>query len=312
MITLQRVAIVGATGATGIHLTRELLGRGVAVRVVSRRRDNLNRVFATFDVDRVAADATDAVALRAAVSGCDAVMDCIGLPAERMADHALTAAAIAAAIRASGARCLHVSSFWSFLPVVRLPLDEGHPRYGGNAFIAARRAAEDTLLAAGAAVIHLPDFFGPHVAASTHQGPLADAVAGRAMNWIGSADLEREAVFVPDAMRLAADLLQRNEAYGQSWVFPGGGPLTARRLAAIAGRHLGRPVRVRAAGPLALRLVALFSPGLRSFLPMLPHYTKPIRFNAGKLRSLLGDVALTPYEEAVPATLDWLRERAGA
>lgn len=236
MLAAQRVA---AVGATGIYLARELLGRGAAVRVVLRSRENLDRVFAGLDVEKVPADATDRAAVRGAVEGCDVIVDCIGLPAERMADHAVTARAIVEAARSVGARYVQVSSYWAFLPLERSPLDETHPRVAGNAYIRARRAAEEVMLAAGAAVVHLPDFFGPHVGASSHQGPLADAAAGRPMSWIGRADTVREAVYVPDAMRLVAELTTRQRAFGSSWVFPGNGPITALRLAEIAARHLG-------------------------------------------------------------------------
>jgi hypothetical protein len=47
-------------------------------------------------------------------------------------------------------------------------------------------------------------------------------------------------------------------------------------------------------------------------MPMVPHYVREIRYDANKLRGLLGEVSMTPYEEVVPATLDWLRSRSGA
>lgn len=70
-------------------------------------------------------------------------------------------------------------------------------------------------------------------------------------------------------------------------------------------------MKVRAAGPLLLRLVSLFSRDLRDFMPMVPHYLGGIRYDAGNLRGLLGELSMTPYEEAVPATLDWLRGHTG-
>jgi nucleoside-diphosphate-sugar epimerase len=42
---LGRIAIAGATGPTGIHLARELMSRGTAVRVISRSAANLDRSF---------------------------------------------------------------------------------------------------------------------------------------------------------------------------------------------------------------------------------------------------------------------------
>lgn len=176
--------------------------------------------------------------------------------------------------------------------------------------IEARRAAENILEAAGAAIVQLPDFFGPEVHTSTLQSALADAAAGRTMNWLGLADIAREYSFVPDAMRLVAELALRSEAYGQRWIFPGGAPLTAKDAAALASAHLGREVKLRSASVSILRLSSLFMKPLREFLPMLPHYVQPMRYDAAKLHRLLGPPLLTPYEHAIPATLDWLQKRA--
>jgi nucleoside-diphosphate-sugar epimerase len=309
-LALARAAIVGATGATGVALAAELAAAGIGVRAVARRGAALARLFPSAAVEKTPADARDADALARAVAGCDLVVDCIGLPAPAMHEHAITARAVASAVKGTGARLLQVSSFWAYLPLTRSPLDEAHPRSGGNAYIRARRGAEDILQAAGAAVVHLPDFFGPHVAASALQQPLADAAKGRAMNWIGPRDLVREHAFVPDAMRLVAALARRPEAYGERWIFPGSGPLAGAQAADIASRHLGRAVKLRAAGPGLMRIVSLFNRAAREFLPMVPHYLQPIRYDASKLTRLLGPLETTPYDKAIPATLDWLRRRA--
>ena len=308
-LAIRKAAIVGATGATGIALAAELAATGIGVRVIARRAETLARLFPAAAIEKSPADARDAGAIAKAVAGCDLVVDCIGLPASAMQDHAATAQNLTVAVMGSGARLLHVSSYWAYLPIRRLPLDEKHPREGGNAYIAARRTAEDILEGAGAAIVNLPDFFGPHVAASSLQQPLADAAKGRAMNWIGPKTLAREYAYVPDAMRLVAALARRPEAYGQRWIFPGGGALTGAEAAAIAARHLKRNVKLRTAGPLLMRLASLFNRGARDFLPMLPHYLQPMSYDAAKLARLLGPPQTTPYDKAIPATLDWLRQR---
>jgi nucleoside-diphosphate-sugar epimerase len=307
-----RVAIFGATGPTGIHLGRILRERGYAVRVISRSDSNLEQAFPGNDFERVAADALDPIATRDAASGCELLVDCIGLPPDRMPDHPATARIIADAGRSVGARCLQVSSFWAFLPVQQLPLDEQHRRAEGNAYIRARREAEDVFLAAGAAVVHLPDFFGPEVHTSTLQRPLEEAASGKAMRWMGSAKTERDHVYVLDAMRMVADLMRHEEAFGRSWIVPGSGPLSARRAAEIAGEHLGREVTVRSAPTWLLELLSVFSPDLRAFKPMLRHYAAPISYDASRLRGLLGELRNTPYELAIPATLDWIASSGSA
>ncbi len=307
MTTSAPIAIVGATGPTGIALAHELARRGQPVRVIARTDARLAAAFRGAEVERIAADALDGEALRRAIDGCALAVDCIGLPPDRMEDHPRTAHRFAEALAATGARGLQVSSYWAFLPVRTLPLTERHPRKGGHAFIRLRREAEDILRDAGAAIVHLPDFFGPHVHASTLQLPLQEAGAGKAMGWIGSADTERDYAYVPDAMRTVADMTERDAAYGGSWLIPGSGPLSARRVAEIAGNHLGRKVKVRAAPTWMLRLFALVNSDLRTFMPMVPHYAKPLTIDGGKLAQLLGTLPpTTPYETAIPATLDWI------
>ena len=83
-------------------------------------------------------------------------------------------------------------------------MNESHPRSGGPPWVRYRREAEDVLCEAGAAILHLPDFYGPYVHVSTLQNALNEAASGKTVNWLGSADTQREYIYVPDAMRIAA------------------------------------------------------------------------------------------------------------
>jgi nucleoside-diphosphate-sugar epimerase len=308
-LELQRALIIGAAGPTGWHLARELAGRGVAVRAAGRSRERLAEAYAGVDVELVSVDALAEDQVERAANGCDLVVDCVGLPADRMADHPRTARSIARALQATGALGLQVSSFWAYLPVRELPISEEHPRRGGVDYVRWRREAEDILGEAGAAVVNLPDFYGPRVHTSTVQQALVDAIEGRAMSWVGGRDTPREVVYVPDAMATVADLAGRSEAYGERWVVGGAGPLTGADVEEMVCQHLGRKVRLRAAGPVMLRVVSLFVSDLRLFMPMVPEYVRPIRYDDGKLRALLGEPRLTSYRQGIGETLDWLRGR---
>lgn len=304
----SRIAVIGATGPTGIHLVRELSSRKKAVVAVSRRRGQLEKLFAGVGVEIAVADALDAGATAKAVEGCNLVADCIGLPPDRMADHPKTAAVIAQAAQAAGARCLQISSYWAFFPQQGEVISESHPRQGGHEWFQMRRAAEEAMLAAGAAVVHLPDFFGPQVHTSTVQNALGEALADQPVNWLGRADTPREAAFVPDAMRIVADLAERDEAYGTDWALPGSGRITADGISEIAAQHLGRPVKVRAVAGLMLKILSVVHPGLRQIAPMIPNYVKPVRYDTSKLEGLLGKPETTPFDRAIPQTLDWLAQ----
>jgi nucleoside-diphosphate-sugar epimerase len=124
--------------------------------------------------------------------------------------------------------------------------------------------------------------------------------------------VEREHVFVPDAMKAAAELALRPEAYGERWIVPTAGPISLRRVGDIVRRHLGREIRVRTAGLFTLRLLSLFVSDIRALLPLVPHYLGPIQYDGSKLRKLLGEIPATPYQEAIPRTLDWLAGKGQA
>ena len=124
--TFKRIAVLGATGPTGGALASELARRKCNVGVVSRRADVLKAHFPAPEFEKKSGDAMEFASLAAALQGCDLVIDCIGLPGERMADHPATARNIAQFVRQSGARCMQVSSYWSFMPIKELPASEGH------------------------------------------------------------------------------------------------------------------------------------------------------------------------------------------
>jgi nucleoside-diphosphate-sugar epimerase len=299
-------AIVGATGPTGFHLIAELRKTGVNVRAVARGMDKLARLFPDAAIEKRSADVLDAAATLRALEGCDLVYDCIGLPGDQMHLHPVTARNIAAALKRTKARCVQVSSYWAYYPQVRPVMDESHPRADGPPWVRWRREAEDILLDADAAILHLPDFYGPQVHVSTLQNALVEATQGKTVNWLGQADTQREYIYVPDAMRIAAAIGARPQAAGGHWCLPGSGPLTGRQVAEIAGRTLGRPVKLRAAGMAMLRLVGLFKKDLRDFLQIAPNYMKPVRYDASKLAGLVGPPAMTGYETGIAETLKWI------
>ncbi len=301
-----KVAIVGATGPTGIHLVAELRKTAATVRVVARGMDKLARLFPDAVIEKHSADILDAAATLRAVDDCDLVYDCIGLPGDQMHLHPVTARNIAGALRHTKARCVQVSSYWAYYPQVQTEMNENHPRSGGPPWVRYRREAEDILLDVDAAILHVPDFYGPQVQVSTLQNALNEAASGKTVNWLGRADIQREYIYVPDAMRIAAAIGARAEAFGAHWCLPGGGPLNGRQAAEIAGRHLGRPVKLRSAGMTMLRIVSLFNKDLRGLLQVAPNYMKPVRYDARKLRGLLGTLQMTSYDTGIGQTLAWI------
>jgi nucleoside-diphosphate-sugar epimerase len=306
---MMKIAVVGATGPTGIHLVTELRKTVARVRVVARSMDKLVRLFPEVAIEKREADVRDAHATLLAVETCDVVYDCIGLPGDQMHLHPVIAGNIAGALRHTKARCAQVSSYWAYYPQVRTEMTENHPRSGGPPWVRYRREAEDVLRDAGAAILHLPDFYGPHVHVSTLQNALNEAASGKTVNWLGRPDVQREYVYVPDAMRIAVEIAARNDALGEHWCLPGSGPLSGRQVADITARHFGRQVKMRSVRMTTLRIVSPFNKDLRGLLQVAPDYMKPVRYDARKLEGLLGPQKMTSYDVGVDRTLAWIASR---
>ena len=79
---MMKIAVVGATGPTGIHLVTELRKKVASVRVIARSSDRLTSLFPEAAVEKWPADVLDADATLRAIEGCDLVYDCIGLPGD--------------------------------------------------------------------------------------------------------------------------------------------------------------------------------------------------------------------------------------
>jgi nucleoside-diphosphate-sugar epimerase len=140
----------------------------------------------------------------------------------------------------------------------------------------------------------------------TLQNALNEAAASKTVNWLGGEDVQREYIYVPDAMRIAVAIGAHTEALGEHWCLPGSGPLRSRQVADIARRHLGRQIKLRSAGMTTLRIVSLFKKGFARTIAGRPQLMRPVRYDARKLEGLLGPQQLTSYNEGFGLTLAWI------
>lgn len=303
----RRVAVFGATGATGREIVRELLRRGVGVRAVSRSIEKLERDFGDTDVELHAADLVDRALAVEAGAGCDLIFHCVGLPLESYHLHVPIAENTAAAMQEHGARGLLVTSFWSYGPVGSTSVSEDQAPVDGCGKCEIRRQLEEVILEAGGAAALLPDFYGPGADVSMLNDALAAAAAGKTALWPGDPDAPRDFIYIPDTGRLLCDLAGRPEAYGKRWNVPGSSAVPPRQL--LEGAADGG-VKIRRGRRWMVLLGGIFKKEFREFADILPLYEQPYGPDASRLRGLLGELELTSYDEGLERTLEWLHSRA--
>ncbi|MEJ2082590.1 MAG: NAD-dependent epimerase/dehydratase family protein [Acidobacteriota bacterium] len=305
---IDKAAVLGATGATGFYLTRELLRRQIHVRVVSRSREHLEARFRGLDVEIVPADLMDPEAASRAVETCDLLFHCVGLPVDRYPDHLVITRNVVEAARKANARCLLLGAFWSYGPARSNPVKEDGPRNPTSLKARIRMEQEDLFQMAGAAVAILPDFYGPQADIGFVNPALRAIAAGKPANWIGTLDRPRELIYVPDLGFPIVELALREEAYGERWNVSGPGAVIPRDLFETAGRLCGREPKIRVANRLLLAVFGLFNRDVRALRELYSLYMHPPILDARKLHHLIGDYPITSYEEGIRRTLEWIRE----
>jgi len=308
------VAIVGAAGAVGRAMVDELERRGARTAVIARDRQRLERLFGARAEIR-AADIANIEDAARALEGCGGAVYCVGLPYPQFDRHpVLMRCALEAARKAGVRRMIVVSSVYSYGHPRAARVSEEHPREPETRKGRFRKEQEDAAMDAhgrgglATLVLHLPDFYGPYATNSLACMMLASLQAGKPARWLGDPDAPHEFVFMPDAARVIAELLARPECFGRRWNLAGAGAISGREFAALAARELNRPARVAAVGRLMLRLGGIFSPLLRELVELQYLGETPVLLDDGALRSALGSIGKTPYEEGVPRMLEWLKQ----
>jgi nucleoside-diphosphate-sugar epimerase len=318
MTGVEKVAIVGAAGAIGNAVAAELDRRGTSYRVIGRHRGKLEELFAG-KAEMVEADIGKTGDAQRALAGVDAAVYCVGLPYPQHALHpVLMRTTVDAALSTGLKRMALVSSVYGYGAPRAGRVSEDHPREPQTRKGRFRKEQEDIALSADGTgslrtlILRLPDFYGPHAELSLADQVFRGALDGKAANWIGPADLPHEFVFVPDVGPVLADLMAREDSFGQAWNLGGAGTITGREFIAQAYRAAGHEPKFRAIGLLMLRLGGLFSPLLRELVEMNYLATTPLILDDGKLQRHLGSVRKTPYGEGIRRTVEWYRSKAPA
>ncbi len=156
----MKTLVTGATGFVGMHIARSLIARGHALRVLARSPDKAARVFPAGNVEIHAGDMTDAAAVRAALTGCDALVHAAAAvsldprDAARMLEANVlgTRTVITSACDAGVLRILYVSSLSTILALPGPDPGRDSPvRESANAYARAKAQAEREVRARQAA-----------------------------------------------------------------------------------------------------------------------------------------------------------------
>ncbi|MFC0106942.1 NAD-dependent epimerase/dehydratase family protein [Kibdelosporangium aridum] len=292
--------VVGATGATGSVLVRELLARGEKVRAVNRS----GRAGLPEGVELAAADAANAEQMREICSGATAVYHCVRPPLpEWVGLYPRVHQSLISAAGSAGAVLVFADDTWMYGKVDR-PMTEDMP-YRPVANLGVLRAwLAEMLLAAHhrgdvrVAIARAGELYGPKV--ESMFGPTL--FAGRRPIWFGNPDLPITPTYIDDFAKTMITLAVEPSAHGRVWHVPSGEPTTARKFASLIGPGKLLPVPTKAA-----KALGLVSTVARFGAEILYQFEQPFIVDSAKFTIRFGGTAIE-LAEGVARTVKWYRE----
>jgi nucleoside-diphosphate-sugar epimerase len=308
---MSKVALFGAAGVIGQSIAAALRNEGRPYRVVGRTEASLRKAFGADPLAGIVTWNPDSPAsVRAAAESIETLIYMVGVNYWQFELHPeLMRKTIDGAVAAGVRNIILVGTVYPYGRAKTCPVREDHPREPHTFKGRMRKAQEELLMQAhadgriNAAVLRLPDFYGPGVEASLlHRAALA-AVNGGTADMVGPIDRPHEFVFVPDVGPVVAQLIRTPAAFGKIWNLAGAGVTTQRELVSEMEHQTGTRIKLRVAGKTMLRLIGLFNPFMREMVEMNYLMTDPLIMDDSALQQLIGPIRKTPYVEGIRQTL---------
>jgi len=313
-----KVGLFGAAGAAGQCIATALSAAGRDYRVVGRSRKPLEAAFGQDPhAEIVTWNPDDAASIAAAAAGLQTVIYLVGVPYDQFAAHPPLMEKTLAGVTAAGVeRFILIGTVYPYGRARGNPITENHPREP-HTFKGKMRLAQENLVLAthgrdglSTLVLRLPDFYGPGIERSLLNGVFEGAAHGKRAQMVGPVDVPHEFIYLPDIGPVVEKLTRTPEAYGRWWHLAGAGTITQREVARQAYALAEHEPRLTVAGKTMLRVLGLFNPLMRELVEMNYLMTEPVVLDDTALRTLIGPIGKTSYEDGIRQSFAAAREAA--
>ncbi len=313
-----KVGLFGAAGAAGRSIAGALRTAGRPYRVIGRGRAALQATFgADPNAEIVTWNSDDPASAAAAAAGLQTAVYLVGVPYHQFASHPPLMQKTLDGLTAAGVqRLILIGTVYPYGHPQSLPVTESHPREPHTFKGKMRLAQENLVLDAhgrnglDTLALRLPDFYGPRVDRSFLHGAFEGAARGARAQMIGPVDVPHEFIFMPDVGPVVETLTRTPQAYGRVLHLAGAGTITQREVAERAYALAGRTPKLTVAGKPMLRALGLFNPMLRELVEMHYLLTDPVVLDDTALRTLIGPIVKTSYEEGIVRSFEAARAAA--
>ena len=143
------------------------------------------------------------------------------------------------------------------------------------------------------------DFYGPNINNSVFvETVFKNLKTGKKAIWMCSKDKLHNYTYTPDAAKATALLGNTENAYGQIWHLPTAPALTGKEWIEKIAKEIGVQPKIMVTPKFMVRLLGLFNPIMKEFVEMLYQYDRDYNFDSSKFETVFNQKP-TPVDTAI-------------
>lgn len=145
------------------------------------------------------------------------------------------------------------------------------------------------------------DFYGPGIDKTSmlNEMVIKPLSQGKRANWMGSVDYRHSFTYTPDAAKATALLGNTDDAFGEVWHLPTAeNPPTAKEWIEAIASEFGVKPKYQVASKFLLKIMGWFIPVMKEMPEMLYQYNRNYVFDSDKFQKRF-KVRPTPYSHAI-------------
>ena len=300
--------ILGAGGAIGKELAKELENYTPKIRLVSRNPQKINENDELFP-----GDLTDGQFVEKALNGADVAYITAGLPYRLKTwkqQWPVVMRNIISACKKHNCKLVFFDNMYLYDAEKLSPMIEetevNPPSKKGRvrAQIAQMLMHEAESGQLKALIARAADFYGPGISNSLfNEVVVKNLKAGKKANWFCSLKYKHNFTFTPDAAKAAALLGNTENAYGQVWHLPTVPALTMQEWIELTARELEVEPKTMVVSRFLIGVLGLFNPLMREMKEMLYQYDRDYVFDSSKFETVF-NIKPTPAKRALKQISD--------
>ena len=296
--------ILGAGGAIGTDLAKELTKYTKEIRLVSRNPKKVNETDELFSCDL-----NDKAKVLQAVEGSQVVYLTAGFPYKTKVwrqTWPLVMQNVIDACKKHSSKLVFIDNIYMYDPTKLSFMTEDTPVNPSSKKGKVREQIANMLLdevKAGnlkALIARSADFYGPGINNSLLQEVVfKNMQKGKKANWFCSIDKIHSFTYTPDAAKATAMLGNDDKAYNQVWHLPTAvNPMTGKALIETFATEMNVPVKYMVVGKTMVQILGLFNSIMKEFVEMLYQYDRDYVFNSSKFEKAY-DFKPTSYLDGI-------------